>query len=110
MAESYSAASQPPLHIRIGTRRSNLAKVQAEGVRASLQKIAPSRSFEIVSLCTLGDRDQATALYNFGAKSLWTAELEDKLTAGDLDIIVHCLKGESYATASSPHSFRPVHI
>jgi hydroxymethylbilane synthase len=27
------------------------------------------------------------------AKSLWTGELESMLEKGDLDIIVHCLKG-----------------
>lgn len=91
MVES-SPAAQPPL--RIGTRRSNLAVVQAEGIRDSLQKVAPGRSFEIEALHTLGDKDQSTALYSFGAKSLWTTELEDKLTSGQLDVIVHCLKGE----------------
>lgn len=92
MAES-SPATQPPL--RIGTRRSILAVVQAEGIRDSLQKIAPERSFEIETLHTLGDKDKSTALYDFGAKSLWTSELEDKLTSGQLDVVVHCLKGES---------------
>ncbi|CAG8899741.1 unnamed protein product [Penicillium egyptiacum] len=80
----------PPL--RIGTRRSNLAVVQAEGIRDSLEKIAPERSYEIEALRTLGDRDQLTALYDFGAKSLWTTELEEKLVSGELDVIVHCLK------------------
>ncbi|PWY71746.1 porphobilinogen deaminase [Aspergillus heteromorphus CBS 117.55] len=83
-------SSQPP--VRIGTRRSNLAVVQAEGIRASLQKLAPTRSFEIETLHTLGDKDKSTALYSFGAKSLWTAELEEKLNSGELDVIVHCLK------------------
>jgi hydroxymethylbilane synthase len=87
-----SPTPQPPL--RIGTRRSNLAMVQAEGIRDSLQKVAPGRSYEIVALRTLGDRDKQTALYNFGAKNLWTTELEEKLTSGELDVIVHCLKGE----------------
>ncbi|KAH0492251.1 hypothetical protein TgHK011_007212 [Trichoderma gracile] len=85
-----SHATLPPL--RIGTRRSNLAVVQAEGIRNSLKRIAPDRAFEIVALHTLGDKDKATELYNFGAKNLWTAELEDKLTSGELDVIVHCLK------------------
>ncbi|KAL4738190.1 putative porphobilinogen deaminase Hem3 [Aspergillus similis] len=76
----------------IGTRRSNLAVVQAESIRNSLQNIAPDRSYKIKTLHTLGDRDQSTALYNFGAKSLWTTELEEKLTSGQLDVIVHCLK------------------
>ncbi|RDW72687.1 porphobilinogen deaminase [Aspergillus mulundensis] len=80
----------PPF--RIGTRRSNLAVVQAEGIRDSLQRLAPDRTYELEALRTLGDKDQSTALYNFGAKSLWTAELEEKLTSGEVDVVVHCLK------------------
>lgn len=90
----------PPL--RIGTRRSNLAVVQAEGIRDSLQRIAPDRSFEIEALRTLGDKDQSTALYSFGAKNLWTTELEEKLTSGQLDVIVHCLKGEFDTDTTHP--------
>ncbi|GIJ87918.1 porphobilinogen deaminase [Aspergillus pseudoviridinutans] len=89
MAETSPTPQRP---LRIGTRRSNLAMVQAEGIRDSLQKIAPDRSYEIEGIRTLGDRDKLTALYNFGAKSLWTTELEEKLTSGELDVIVHCLK------------------
>ncbi|KAM0433302.1 hypothetical protein ACHAPT_004178 [Fusarium lateritium] len=85
-----ASTTQPPL--RIGTRRSILAMVQAEGIRDSLQKIAPDRSFEIEALKTLGDKDKSTALYSFGAKNLWTTELEEKLTSGELDVVVHCLK------------------
>lgn len=90
MAET--SPTLPP--VRIGTRRSNLAVVQAEGIRDSLKKIAPDRSYEIETLRTLGDRDQLTALYDFGAESLWTTELEEKLVSGEIDVIVHCLKGE----------------
>ncbi|KAI0539892.1 putative porphobilinogen deaminase Hem3 [Xylaria digitata] len=78
--------------VRIGTRQSNLAMVQAEGIRESLEKIVPGGSFEIVALRTLGDKDQKTALYDFGAKSLWTSELEELLNSGELDVVVHCLK------------------
>ncbi|KAM6514719.1 hypothetical protein FSOLCH5_008959 [Fusarium solani] len=85
-----ASTAQPPL--RIGTRRSNLAMVQAEGIRDSLQKIAPDRTFEIEALKTLGDKDKSTALYSFGAKNLWTTELEEKLTSGEIDVVVHCLK------------------
>lgn len=90
MVESNNAAERP---LRIGTRRSKLAIVQAEGIRASLQKIAPDRTSEIETLHTLGDKDKSTALYEFGAKSLWTSELEEKLTSGEIDVVVHCLKG-----------------
>lgn len=85
----------PQLPLRIGTRRSNLAMVQTEGIWDRLQKIGPDRTYEIEALRTAGDRDQLTALYDFGAKSLWTTELEEKLTSGELDVIVHCLKGNT---------------
>jgi hypothetical protein len=39
-----------------------------------------------------------TALYEFGAKNLWTSELEEELASGQLDLIVHCLKGKWVAT------------
>ena len=40
----------------------------------------------------MGDKNQVTALHEFGAKSLWTHELEAQLIEGNLDLIVHCLK------------------
>lgn len=91
--EEQTTPVAPPL--RIGTRRSNLAVVQAEAIRNRLQQIAPGRSFEIEAMRTIGDKDQATALYSFGEKSLWTSELEEKLTSGQLDVVVHCRKGKS---------------
>ncbi|CEL02010.1 Putative Porphobilinogen deaminase [Aspergillus calidoustus] len=84
-----SPANRP---FRIGTRRSKLAVVQAEGIRDALQKLAPHRTFEIEALRTLGDKDKSTALYSFGAKNLWTTELEEKLTSREIDVVVHCLK------------------
>ncbi|CAG7923491.1 unnamed protein product [Penicillium olsonii] len=84
-----SSTSKP---VRIGTRRSKLAIVQAEGIRDQLKKLNPSLSIEIETLHTAGDRDKVTALPEINAKSLWTTELEEKLTSGGLDIIVHCLK------------------
>jgi hydroxymethylbilane synthase len=101
MTEICSPA-KPPL--RIGTRRSNLAIVQTEGIRDRLQKIVPERTYKIETLLTLGGRDKSTALYDFNAKSLWTTELEDKLTSGQLDVIVHCLKGETSLPAILPLS------
>lgn len=43
-------------------------------------------------MSTMGDKNQTTALHEFGAKSLWTHELEGQLLDGRLDLIVHCLK------------------
>lgn len=43
-------------------------------------------------MSTMGDKNQTTALHEFGAKALWTHELEAQLMEGKLDLIVHCLK------------------
>ncbi|KAG6057273.1 hypothetical protein E4U17_001502 [Claviceps sp. LM77 group G4] len=78
--------------LSVGTRKSPLAMAQAELVVTSLQALFPSDSFPIHGTTTTGDRDQNTALYNFGGKGLWTTQLEEKLTSGEVDIVVHSLK------------------
>jgi hydroxymethylbilane synthase len=78
--------------IHIGTRKSALAMVQTEWVKASLEKSHPHLQFEIHAMSTMGDKNQTTALHDFGAKSLWTHELEELLLSKKLDMVVHCLK------------------
>ncbi|KAI8630311.1 porphobilinogen deaminase [Xylariaceae sp. FL1651] len=85
------SAIQRPL-VRIGTRKSALAMVQAEWVAASLKKLHPDVDFEICGMLSTADKDKITALYKFGGKGLWTNELEAALMARELDIIVHCTK------------------
>ncbi|KAF6845086.1 porphobilinogen deaminase [Colletotrichum musicola] len=78
--------------INVGTRRSALAMKQTSIVVEGLGKLRPEAKFEVHPMQTLGDKDQITALYNFGGKGLWTNELEAKLMAREIDIIVHSLK------------------
>ena len=78
--------------LTVGTRKSPLALAQAELVVASLQSLFPSDTFPIHGTTTTGDRDLNTALYNFGGKGLWTTQLEEKLVAQEVDIVVHSLK------------------
>lgn len=78
--------------INVGTRNSPLAMAQAELVVATLQAQFPEYTFPIHGMTTTGDRDQKTALYNFGGKALWTSQLEERLVANELDLVVHCLK------------------
>ncbi|KAH8599749.1 porphobilinogen deaminase, dipyromethane cofactor binding domain-containing protein [Bisporella sp. PMI_857] len=87
-----SEAGLTPQKINIGTRRSALAVIQAETVLAALKKAHPENEYEIHAMATMGDKNQTTALHEFGAKSLWTHELEAQLLDGRLDIVVHCLK------------------
>lgn len=78
--------------MHIGTRKSALAVIQAEMVVDALKKAHPENNYEIHAMSTMGDKNQTTALHDFGAKSLWTHELEAQLLDGTLDFIVHCLK------------------
>ncbi|KAI9810311.1 MAG: porphobilinogen deaminase [Pycnora praestabilis] len=79
--------------VNLGTRRSKLALVQTEIVHEALQKAWPEYEYEIHAMSTMGDKNQVTPLHDFGAKSLWTHELEALLMEGNLDLVVHCLKG-----------------
>jgi hydroxymethylbilane synthase len=91
-----SASTQFP-QVNIGTRNSALAQIQARAVAAALKQAHPERTYNICPVVVEGDRDKITPLQQLSqgenAKSLWTGELESMLEKGDLDIIVHCLKG-----------------
>ncbi len=68
--------------MRIGTRGSALALVQARWVA---ERLGPD--VEIVTVTTLGDRGAATL-----DKSRWISELEHQLEDGRIDIAVHSAK------------------
>ncbi len=79
---------------RIGTRGSPLALAQAHETRRRLMEAhgLPGEMFEIVALSTQGDRIQDRALAAIGGKGLFTAELEEQLADGRLDLAVHSSK------------------
>lgn len=98
-AQPESTSSHPRLdpttttsQINIGTRRSKLALIQTQIVHDALKSAYPEINFKIHAMATMGDKNQVTPLHNFGAKALWTFELEDGLLGGSLDLIVHSLK------------------
>ncbi len=98
-AANTSVSTQfPP--VNIGTRNSTLAQIQARAVESSLKDAFPERIYNICPVVVQGDRDKITPLQQLSqgenAKSLWTGELESMLEAGDLSMIVHCLKGIKY--------------
>ena len=78
--------------IRIGTRKSQLAMIQAEHVQATLKGLYPKRKFEIVAMSTTGDQILDRALNKIGEKNLFTKELEIALEERKVDLIVHSLK------------------
>ncbi|KAK0385449.1 hypothetical protein NLU13_7925 [Sarocladium strictum] len=87
-----AGSSAESLTVSVGTRESPLAMAQTNIVVSALQKLYPDHSFPIHGMTTTGDRDQVTALYNFGGKGLWTSQLEERLMSKELDIVVHSLK------------------
>jgi hydroxymethylbilane synthase len=89
MAQSSSSAL-----LRIGTRGSPLALVQAHTVRDLLvaaHGCAPE-AVEIHVFKTSGDRIQDRALSESGGKGLFTKEIEEALLADAVDIAVHSSK------------------
>ncbi|KAJ6005857.1 hypothetical protein N7451_003801 [Penicillium sp. IBT 35674x] len=87
------AASAPTKKtFTIGTRKSKLALLQTDLVRAALQKTHPDFEFKTLTKETAGDLNTTIALKDFASKNLWTEELEELMIGGEVDFIVHSLK------------------
>jgi hydroxymethylbilane synthase len=80
--------------IRIGTRGSPLALVQANETKARLMSAhgMSAGDFEIVVITTSGDRIKDRPLNDIGGKGLFTKEIEEALFAGTIDLAVHSMK------------------
>lgn len=87
---------QPPMppmtSVRIGTRGSALALWQAHHVRDLLQRAWPTLTIAVEVLKTQGDATLDTPLPQIGGKGVFTAELEQALRSGNIDLAVHSLK------------------
>ncbi|AHE56784.1 hydroxymethylbilane synthase [Sphingomonas sanxanigenens] len=83
-----------PSPLRLGTRGSPLALIQANMVRAALIAAhgLADTAIEIVPIRTSGDRIQDRALAEVGGKALWTKELDRALLVGEVDFCVHSMK------------------
>ncbi len=77
--------------LRIATRASDLALVQARYVAARIEKELGVAT-EIVPVKTTGDRIQAVALAKIGGKGLFVKEIEEALVDGRADVAVHSAK------------------
>lgn len=78
--------------IVIGTRKSALAKIQAEMVRAYIRETYPDWETELLPLQTDGDRILDQPLEKIGGKGLFVKELDLALLDGRSDLSVHSLK------------------
>ncbi|PWY95173.1 porphobilinogen deaminase [Aspergillus sclerotioniger CBS 115572] len=87
----------PTQSLRLGTRNSKLALVQAEHISKELTKAHPGIQFPWKTVVVRGDADKTSPFLKFAgpsdaAKNIWTEEMEAKLCGGELDVLVHCLK------------------
>ncbi len=78
--------------LRIGTRRSALAKAQTNWVIGELARFHPQLKIEIVEVVTTGDKILDSPLSRLPGKGLFVKEIEDKLLAGEIDLAVHSMK------------------
>ncbi|MBO2461386.1 hydroxymethylbilane synthase [Actinomadura violacea] len=76
--------------LRLGTRTSPLAMVQARGVAARLREAA-NATVDVVGISTAGDRHRGH-LGELGGKGAFMSEIDRALLTGRVDVAVHCLK------------------
>ena len=89
--------------IKIGTRASQLAVVQAQKVADLIAKMSPGVTIEIVKISTFGDRNQKESLAQIGGKSVFAKEIQDALLTNTIDIAVHSMKD---LTSSPPQGLQ----
>jgi len=78
--------------IRIATRRSPLARWQANHVADLLRARDPGAEVRLHELVTRGDKILDVALARVGGKGLFVKEIEDALLADEAEIAVHSMK------------------
>lgn len=78
--------------IVIASRRSRLARIQAEMVGRALARLHPQVEVHYRWIESEGDRHDGVMLAEHGGKGLFTSALEDALLGGDADLAVHSLK------------------
>jgi porphobilinogen deaminase len=93
--------------ITIGTRKSKLALLQTNLVLDALKKAFPQYEYKIFSKETAGDLNTTIALRDFNTKNLWTEELEELMIDGQVDVIVHSLKGLLISQFQTAYLFQP---
>jgi hydroxymethylbilane synthase len=89
-----SQSSTPARPLRIGSRGSPLALVQARQAQSALAKACGvvAEQIEIKIIRTSGDKIQDRPLADAGGKGLFTKEIEEALLSGAIDFAVHSSK------------------
>lgn len=78
--------------LRLGTRRSALARAQSGQIARRLEQLHPGLTVELVGIDTRGDRILDQPLSKVEGKEFFTAEIDAALLRGDVDFTVHSYK------------------
>ncbi len=78
--------------IRIGSRESRLAVIQANLVIEAIRQAKPEARVELITMKTSGDRILDRTLDQVGGKGLFVKELDAALLEGRIDFSVHSCK------------------
>ena len=78
------------LKLRLGTRGSHLARIQAGSAAARLERLG--HDTEIVTISTAGDRSSAPTFAAIGPQGVFVREIEQALIAEVIDVAVHSHK------------------
>lgn len=78
------------MKLRLGTRGSELARTQSEGIAQQLR--AAGHEVELVVISTEGDRSTAPSFGSIGALGVFVREIEHALLEDEVDLAVHSFK------------------
>jgi len=78
--------------IRLGSRGSRLALVQAELAAEALRQANPDLDVALIPITTIGYRDRSKPFGEIGARGVFVKEIEEALLAGRVDVAVHSAK------------------
>jgi hydroxymethylbilane synthase len=80
------------VEIRLGTRRSDLARWQANHVADLIRGVEPTAEVRMVFVSSVGDKDRRSGFQQIGGIGAFTKESEDRLLRNEVDLVVHSLK------------------
>jgi len=80
------------VRLRLLSRSSALARLQAALVSRALTSAHPALAVECLTRVSAGDRDQATPLWQMGDRGAFTADLSEALLRNEAEVVVHSFK------------------
>ena len=93
----------PQRPLRLGTRRSVLARAQSAAVARALEQHHPGLKVELVGIDTRGDRVTDVPLSQIDGKEFFTAEIDAALLRAEVDLTVHSFKDLSLERPAALH-------